>query len=157
MSELVTRVVELPSMRIASAIGYGKEPEGLAIEKLLAWARTRGLLAPSKQKRFFGFNNPNPSAGSPNYGYEFWITVEPEIETDGEIAVKQFGGGLYIVTHANSVEEIVSKWQKLVTWLETSPYKLGQHQWLEETLFSADYDPMTASFDLYMPVMKAEG
>ncbi|NIW49114.1 MAG: MerR family transcriptional regulator, partial [Gammaproteobacteria bacterium] len=68
MSELPVRIVKLEPMTIASTYGFGEQPEIEAWEKLLSWAREIGLSL--KDHRFFGFNNPNPSPGSPNYGYE---------------------------------------------------------------------------------------
>jgi hypothetical protein len=75
MSELNMRIVKLDAMRVASAQGFGENPEEQAWEKLLAWAEPQGLLADQDAVRFFGFNNPNPSPGSPNYGYDQWVTV----------------------------------------------------------------------------------
>jgi hypothetical protein len=75
MSELQVRIVDLEPMRCAGASGYGPEPEGLAWDALLKWAEPIGLL--NKPHRFFGYNNPNPSPGTPNYGYDQWITTNP--------------------------------------------------------------------------------
>jgi len=75
MDELAVRIVNLEPMRVASFHGFGPSPEHLAIQKLADWAAPRGYLVDRKQHRIFGFNNPNPSHGSPNYGYELWLVV----------------------------------------------------------------------------------
>ena len=77
------RIVQLEPLRVASAHGFGEGPETLAWDKLTAWARERGLWQDGTSRRFFGFNNPDPSPGSPNYGYETWMTVGSEVELGG--------------------------------------------------------------------------
>jgi DNA gyrase inhibitor GyrI len=153
MSDLTVRIVELPPLRVASFHGFGPHPEQLAAQKLAAWAAQRGYLADPAQHRIFGFNNPNPSAGSPNYGYEFWIVVGPEVETTAEAPVLEFGGGLYAVTRCQGVENIGPTWGRLVQWLTGSRYGHAEHQWLEENLnpgfVAADEDML---LDLYAPI-----
>ena len=76
MSELQVEIVRLAPMQVASFYGFGSEPEFQAAAKLLAWAEPRGLLDGGVEHRIFGFNNPSPSAASPNYGYEFWLELK---------------------------------------------------------------------------------
>jgi AraC family transcriptional regulator len=85
VSELEVRIVDMEPMRVASAHGFGEHPEDLAWQRMLAFAQAQGL--DTESVRFFGFNNPNPSPGSPNYGYEQWMTVGPEVEAGGEIVI----------------------------------------------------------------------
>jgi hypothetical protein len=80
MSELNVRIVKLEPMRVASVQGFGAGPEHQAWAKLQAWAERKGYIADLKSHRFFGSNNPEPSSGSPNYGYEQWMTVTLEVE-----------------------------------------------------------------------------
>jgi hypothetical protein len=46
--------------------GFGTSPEEQAWRTLLDWAKAGGLLDGEPVPRFFGFNNPSPSAGSLN-------------------------------------------------------------------------------------------
>ena len=152
-NDLNVRIVELPPMRVASVLGFGAQPESLAWDKLMTWAEPRGLLKSQPAPRIFGFNNPSPTPGNPNYGYEFWITVSPEVTSDDSATVRDFPGGLYAVTRCQGVDTISSTWQQLVAWLETSPYKSARHQWLEEHITSTpDLNPEALVLDLYMPV-----
>ena len=73
MTTETVQIVTLEPMRVASAWAFGPNPEEMAWQKLVAWAESHDLL--STGHRVFGFNNPNPSVGSPNYGYEYWLTV----------------------------------------------------------------------------------
>jgi len=156
MTDLDVRIVRLEPMRVASALGFGESPEGLAWDKLLAWYKASGLAQDGKLHRFFGFNNPNPSAGSPSYGYEVWVTVDEGVQPEGEIKLKSFAGGLYAVTRCevkgDPGELIPAAWQRLVRWHESSRYGMGRHQWLEEHIGLVDTPSAEFVLDLYLPV-----
>jgi DNA gyrase inhibitor GyrI len=155
MSDLEVRIVELQPMRVASAWGFGKEPEGIAFSKLNKWARPKGFLDDPQKHRIFGFNNPDPSPGSPNYGYEVWIEVGPEVEPEGDIRIVSFRGGLYAVTRCEvpkgDFEVIGATWKQLVTWREDSKYKYGPYQWLEQSIVT-DNPGLEFILDLFMPI-----
>lgn len=155
MNNLEVRIVKLPPMRVACVNGFGDGPEGMAFEKMKAWAEAHKLIG--KPHRLFGYNNPDPSPGSPNYGYDVWITVDESVQVDGEARMIEFPGGLYAVTRIdvkNPWDDIPSTWQKLVKWMETSKYHHGRHQWLEEHIGSLDEmggdQPFT--LDLHLPI-----
>ncbi len=157
MSELDVRIVELPPMHVASFLGFGKEPESKAWEKLIPWARSRGLLDDPEEHPLYGFNNPDPSAGSPNYGYEVWIKVDPNLDPgDGEAAeMKSFDGGLYAVARCEVPKgdfEVIGKtWKRLVAWREGSRYQCGAHQWLEQSLVE-NHPELEFVLDLFLPI-----
>jgi DNA gyrase inhibitor GyrI len=150
MSKLEVRIVTLEPMRCAGASGFGPEPEGKAWDTLLKWAEPIGLL--SKPHRFFGYNNPDPSPGSPNYGYDQWITVDAAIQPAEPIKIMEFPGGLYAVARCLGVQNIPVTWKQLVVWCEDSPYRTAQHQWLEECLTPPDTEMDKLEFDLYLPI-----
>jgi AraC family transcriptional regulator len=155
MSDFEVRIVELKPMRVASFLGFGESPETIAWDKLMAWARPRGLLDDLEKHRKFGFNNPNPSPGSPNYGYEAWIVVESDREAEADEKVLDVDGGLYAVTRCEvptgKFEVIGATWKSLVAWREDGHYQCGTHQWLEEML--PDSPPDTEFvLDLYLPI-----
>ena len=154
MSELQVRIVHLEPMRVARVHGFGESPEHQAWEKLNSWAKPKGLLDDLQLHRIFGFNNPNPSPGSPNYGYEFWISVGPEVEPEGEVTIQNFSGGLYAVAKCEGVGNIGETWHQLGTWRENSKYSCGRHQWLEEHLGSveAPQDEDQLILDLHLPI-----
>ncbi|NLX09151.1 MAG: hypothetical protein GXY36_05810 [Chloroflexi bacterium] len=149
MSEIDVRIVRLEPMRVAMAHGFGPSPEVIAWEKLLAWMQATGLRP--EEHRFFGFNNPDPSPGSPNYGYEQWVTVGPEVQPGGDITIKEFGGGLYAVTRCK-LPQITETWRRLAAWREDSPYRCASHQWLEEALSPAVEPFDEVVLDIYIPI-----
>jgi DNA gyrase inhibitor GyrI len=151
MPEIEVRIVTLESMRVVSAYGYGDQPELQAWSKILAWARSQGYEDLSKH-RFFGFNNPNPSPGSPNYGYEQWMTIPPDVEAEAEIEIKEFPGGLYAVTRCEGLQHISDLWMQLAVWREDSHYQEAHHQWFEECFTPEAVRLEDYVFDLYAPI-----
>ncbi len=152
MSELEVRIERLESMRVAYVSGFGKSPEEEAWNTILAWAKSKGLLDNLKAIRFFGFDNPSPSPGSPNYGYEQWITVGPDVEPAGKVQIKEFSGGLYAVASCKGISNIGPVWKQLLAWQKNSRYKHASHQCLEECLTPPDTPLDDVLMDLYLPI-----
>jgi len=151
MSEIEVRIQNLEPMRVASAHGFGENPEEQAWTKLLTWARSQGYEDLGKH-RFFGFNNPNPSPSSPNYGYEQWMTFGEGAKPGEGIEFKEFTGGLYAVTRCEGLQHITEIWKQLVVWREESKYKEAHHQWLEECFTPKATQLEDYVFDLYAPI-----
>ncbi len=155
MSELEVRIVRLEPMVVAAALGFGEQPELEAWNLIWSWVKALGLSEKIKEHRFFGFNNPSPSPGSPNYGYEQWMTVAPNVSASGEVKIKAFAGGLYAVAHMQGIPN-PDIWQQLVRWREESKYKPAHHQWLEECLTPTPPEATRPyeqwEFDLYLPI-----
>jgi DNA gyrase inhibitor GyrI len=156
MTEKDIRIVKLEPMRVACVNGFGESPEGQAFDKIKAWAKAHNLF--DQPSRLFGYNNPNPAPGSPNYGYDVWMTVDETVKVDGEAREIRFPGGLYAVTRCPVKDpmdgDIGRSWKKLVTWREQSKYQHGCHQWLEEHIGSlAEMDNnQNFTLDLYLPI-----
>jgi len=135
MSQNVLRVIQVPTMKVASFKGYSETPENDAHELANAFIQKHNL----KTFRHFGFNNPNPMKDTPVYGYEIWITVDKDYP--GEI-IKNIQGGLY-ASYTTTLADIYENWQKLYQLVGESneyeydflePFEDGtsKHQWLEE-------------------------
>lgn len=155
MEQLQVRILTLPPLRVACLNGFGASPEGQAFDKLKTWAQAHGLLGTNY--RLFGYNNPDPTPGSPNYGYDVWITLDASVPGDDEARRLDFPGGLYAVTRCEvrqPWDDIPGTWQKLVKWMQASKYHQGRHQWLEEHIGTLEEmggnQPFT--LDLYLPV-----
>ncbi len=151
------RIVDLSPMRVVSVNGFCEEPESQAFEKIYAWAKEHGQL--DLPHRLFGFNNPDPTPGSPRYGYDVWMTVDESVHGGGEGRIVDFPGGLYAVMRLEvntPGDEIPSAWQRLVKWRETSPYHAGHHQWLEEHIgpLSDVVNSLPFTLDLHLPIKK---
>jgi DNA gyrase inhibitor GyrI len=155
MNEAEVRFVRLEPMRVASIWGFGEEPESIAFAKLEAWAGPRGIRENPEKHRIFGFNNPNPYPGSPNYGYEIWVEVGPEVEPTDDVRILGFEGGLYAVARCEIPEGqydlIGAAWKELAAWREDSKYRRGHHQWLEQSI-AADTPGIEFILDLHLPI-----
>lgn len=152
MRESDVRIVRLESMRVAYAKGFGTSPEPEAWEKLLSWAKNKGLIDDIKNHRLFGFNNPEPTPDKPEYGYEQWIKVGPDAEPEGDVQIKEFEGGQYAVVRTK-LSGITESWKDLVAWLTASKHEFGPYQYLEECLgFKGDIPDLDTEFDLYIPI-----
>jgi effector-binding domain-containing protein len=157
MTNIDVKIVRLEPMLMASAYGFGQSPEGEAWEKMIAFATSRDMAIAGKPLGTYGFNNPNPSKGSPNYGYEIWLPLNPseaDTELEGDIRMHKFEGGLYAVTQFKGLENIGEVWRQLARWREGSQYQPGHHQWLEELLTPADVPLDEYVFNLYLPILE---
>ena len=142
---------ELGSMRVAYYRHISAGPEVEAFAVMRDWATRVGLVADSVKTRYLGFNNPNPTPGCAEYGYEVWVTIDEDFAVDA----KTVPGGKYAVMTVNAEDgdAIVRAWQRMVAWLKVSPYQLGRHQWLEEHLDFGDEQGHDMRLDLYMPIV----
>ena len=152
MSGLEVRIVKLEPMRMLSAYGFGTEPESIAWEKFKAFGLKAGTFTEGEYPTTYGFNNPNPSAGSPNYGYEIWLPVDENVQPDGDLRIVDFPGGLFAVTRFKNLENIGKVWKQLVQWRENSKYKCGQQQCLEHLLAGPEGPIEDFVFDLYLSI-----
>lgn len=163
MKENEVRIVELPAMKMVSFHGFGSGPEEIALTSMFNWAEKHDYFQ-SNETRCFGFNNPDPTPGSNNYGYEVWLSIPQTMKFD-DIEIREFEGGLYAVLNCSgnvdqAGEFIPASWKQLVEWMENSPYQMGKHQWLEEQipLTGMSLPEMYASgklnLDLYLPISK---
>jgi DNA gyrase inhibitor GyrI len=155
MNELEAHVETLGPMRVATFRAVSETPERDALEKLCSWAGARALLDDLESHPVFGFNHPSPSPDRKEYGYEFWIRVDPDVAPEGEVEIKDFPGGHYAVTTCRllgdptgSVPEV---WKKLWDWVQSSEYTWRKTHELEKL-----HDPRVAEedavIDLYLPI-----
>ena len=155
MPNIDVEIVRLEPMRVACAHVVGEDPEHDALAKLRDWAEPKGLLNDLDKNPVFGFNNPNPTECKKEYGYELWIGVDPDVEPEGEITVKDFPGGLFAVTTCKLMNDpngnMPEVWMKLYEWVKASQYEWRKTQELEKLhdTSSTDEDLM---LDLYFPI-----
>ena len=153
--ELEVRYVTLPDMTVASALGFGKEPEHEASEMMSAFTAKLGFTPGSSDHPSYGFNNPNPSPGSENYGYELWCRVDPDTKAEPPVKIKQVPGARYAVTRFTGLPNIGAVWKRFSAWFEdhhgnTPPCTI--QCWLESLQTPNEPDPEKWVFDLYIAV-----
>lgn len=147
-------IVNLEPETVVAALGYGESPETEAWDRIGRFAEEHGFEMWDATHRFFGFNNPDPTPGSPNYGYEQWITVPDDITVSDPLEVKRFAGGRFATLHLQGIEHIGDAWQQLVAWVEDQGMHIAptEHNCLEELLTPLDRPPEEWEFDLYLGV-----
>ena len=140
-------------MWVASVHAFGEAPEQEAWRRLRLWAVPRALFSDFNRHPVFGFNNPNPSPGSKEYGYELWIRVDGPEEGESAVTFREFEGGLFAVTTCKlrGDPDIAASWRRLWEWAQRGPYRWRRAQELEKVL-----DPNAAEdemvLELYLPV-----
>lgn len=140
-------IKELTPVRQMTFQAFGTEPEDKAWKKLEQWVKQRNFPM-GENTPIYGFNNPNPSAGSEEYGYEFRLTLPSEYEPQKGDEPVEFPGGKYASTkiEVKTGEEIPKAWAELMDWFESSPYSQGSHQWLEGA------SPRGLPVELFLPI-----
>ncbi len=136
------QVVQMGPMRIASAYGFGEQPELAAWRTMKEWAQPKGLLEDLESHPMYGCNNPYPTPGNAKYGYEFWLNVGTDVEPEGTIRIGEFFGGLYATSrcevHGDPGLAVPSSWQSLAEWCKKNNHNIAKHQALERFLGTPD-------------------
>lgn len=145
IQEFTVQIEQLHPMRFAALTVQNASPETEAINKLLGWARPRGLL--DGAFRFFGFDNCQPD---PHHNYTVWLSIPEDVQPPEDIAIVNFPGGLYAITDCGSVAEISPRWKQLADWVKSSHYMFSDLPSLEEHLnVLSDQSP---EFKLYLAI-----
>ncbi len=153
VARLPVEIAELNPMRVAAAYAYGREPEQQTWNTLIAWVRAHGMEETFTAHRFFGFNNPDPRPGHPEHGYEQWMTVDDSVEGGGGVILKSFGGGRFLSTPCQGLEDLPEIWQRLFRWCQGSAFLAEFNRpFLEECLTPLARRPEAYRFRLLLPV-----
>ncbi|MGF7048110.1 DNA-binding transcriptional MerR regulator/DNA gyrase inhibitor GyrI [Paenibacillus sp. DS2015] len=116
------RIIYLPPATVASIHFHCDEPEAHANEVMNKFVREYNLCEIKQDLRHYGFNNPNPSsdtpAGSPDHGYEVWVTIPEDVVVPEPLTKKYFAGGLY-AAHMIKMGDF-HEWQWLCDWAQIS-------------------------------------
>ena len=132
MNELKVEIIKLEPGDAIRFHAFSNSPENDVSKNLIAWAKPNGLLEDKNKVKVYGFDNPSPSPGSPNYGYEQWLFYDGDISGFDDVEIIHFKGGLFATTTIKGVENIGAKWKELVRWRESSMYKMCPDYCLEE-------------------------
>ncbi len=163
MENLPIKIVSLAPMTIASVRAISKTPEQDAWQKMKQLLDLNRIDITNDQHPIFGFNNPDPTPEQPEYGYEFWVKLDPSIKDLPEGVIKEFPGGLYAVCPCNLSQEnqspfmqehgMLESWFLLNKWVQLSEFVPGNHQWLEKQRSPPDTEGEIL-LDLYFPIMR---
>ena len=104
-NEMEVRLERLDTMRAAHVHAFSENPEEDAWEIIETWARPKGLLEDNVCSRIF-VRNTYPTNKPEPHGYEFFLTVEHGIESEGDIDIREIFSGFYAVLRFKGLEKI---------------------------------------------------
>lgn len=155
------RIINLPKMVFACYRAESASPEEDCWKIMNGFIQENNLLE-QYGFRHFGFNNPDPTEGSPIYGYEMWVTIPKELSVPMPLYKKEFSGGSFgaIPTY---MTEIGERWQQLWQWaMNDVHYEVDwdidkDRRWLEECIdYQLFNDPTVGpdkkQLDLLVPI-----
>ena len=162
MNKFPVKIVSLPPMKVASVRAISQTPEMDAWAKMEKFAKKHNLLGNLDLHPVYGFNNPDPTPGQKEYGYEFWIRVDSFVKPEPDVIIKEIPSALYAVKACKLFEEsqseffkkngILESWSQIFHWVEESEYQRGTHQYLEKSLNpGAKEEDMI--LELHMPII----
>jgi DNA gyrase inhibitor GyrI len=146
------RIETVGPQHVAWVRAFSQRPEEDAWRILSAWARPAGLFDKPEEHPVFGFNNPSPTRGVREYGYEFWIGVERDALPPDGIGLKEFEGGLYAVMSCALGPEMPQCWMALVRWVQSSRFKWRRSVHELERLRNFAAAPDEVLVDLCLPI-----
>jgi len=150
--DIVVTFERLMPMRVVSFQAISNSPENDAWKQLREWAEPRGLFADPIAHSIYGFNNPNPQKGKKEYGYEFWIQVDPNFHEE-DVKILDIPEDYYIVTRCvvnDPEKDIPEAWTKLLDLIKAKGYEFGDHCGLEKVISSAHTGNWI--LDIYIPI-----
>lgn len=152
-NELEVQFKRLLPMRVVSFHAISETPENDAWKKLREWAEPKGYFADLDKNPIYGFNNPNPTQGKKEYGYEFWLVVDSDFKSD-EVTVKDIPESFNVVTRCN-VEDITKDigetWSKILQWIKEHKIKIAGKFGLEKVIVPS-HSGEGFILDIYIPV-----
>ncbi|MDH4202570.1 MAG: AraC family transcriptional regulator [Phycisphaerae bacterium] len=151
------QIKEIPPRRMIFVRHIGPYHEcGKAWEKLCLWAGPKGLLRPGVE--FIGRCHDDPDiTPAEKIRYDACITVDSDIETEGEIGIQTVGGGLYaMTTHYGSYAKLNETYAKSCgQWAPANHYEIRSLPSLEIYLNSPEDTPEDELLtDVYIPIEK---
>ncbi|MCK5045797.1 MAG: effector binding domain-containing protein [Candidatus Heimdallarchaeota archaeon] len=153
--ELEVQFIRLQPMRVVSFQAISESPENEAWAKLREWAEPKGYFDDLDKNPIYGFNNPNPSPGKKEYGYEFWLVVNPDFKSD-EVEVKDVPESFNVVTRCNvedPVRDITEAWKKILEWIKKHKIKFAGRCGIEKVIVPS-HSGEGFILDIYIPVVE---
>jgi|GEM_PF-1030436 len=111
------RLKAMPVVSVQSQLGC---PEADALEKILEYAKTNVLTDKSGVRlfgrNFYPFEQPEP------HGYEFYLTLDENVNPSQEFIVQNMFEGLYATLRVRGVAGIPNGWHALFSMVESAGY-----------------------------------
>lgn len=133
---------------------YEKEKIGKAWNTLFQFAKENNLL--NEQTELYGISYDNPEiSDNKNYEYNACLSIESNIEPNGEIGIKEIKGGKFAVfafkgeySNFNLIYQLIFK-----EWLFKSNYELRNAELFDKYLNSLiNTEPSDLTTEIYLPI-----
>ena len=151
------QVKKLSSRQVIFVRHIGPYPEcGKAWEKLCTWAGPQGFFQPGVEFIGLCYDDPDITPAD-KIRYDACITVEGEIQSEGEIGVQIIDGGLYaMTTHQGSYNNLSQTYAALCgQWAPQNGYEIRSMPSLEIYLNSPEDTPEDELLtDVHIPIEK---
>lgn len=126
-TNMEVRIQTVPPMQVAFIRKTGPYNQcEQAWERLCAWAGPKGLLRADTQ--YLGVGHDDPQVTPPDkIRYDACVTVDENVEGEGEVGIQTVGDGRYAVTtHEGPYEDLEATYAELMgRWLPESGERLG--------------------------------
>jgi hypothetical protein len=109
-------------MNTICAYALSDTPEEDAKEKIVEYAKAKGLTSKNSVCRLFG-RNTYPTNDPEPHGYELQLTTDGTLEPEEGLEASQMPGGLYAVLRSKNLFNIAEAWAKLLKWVENSKHE----------------------------------
>jgi len=152
-NELDVQFIRLLPMRVVSFHAVSETPENDAWKKLREWAEPKEYFDDLDKNPIYGFNNPDPSPGKKEYGYEFWLVVDSDFTSD-EVTVKDVPESFNVVTRCNvedPARDIGEAWKKILQWIKKHKIKMAGRCGIEKVIVPS-HSGEGFILDIYIPV-----
>ena len=110
MKKMKVRIERLEKMYAVYTHVLSDTPEKDARRQIMELSKRKELL--KKDCRLFG-RNTYPTDKPEPHGYEYFLTIDPKVERESDIQIKEIPGGLYAVFRFQNLNKIRDAWQQL--------------------------------------------
>lgn len=114
------RIVYLPPVTVASALGMGEEAEHESDVMMRTYINDLDLFEIYPSVKFYGFNHPRFGQNGEfiQHQYELWATIPNDLEVTKPLIKKHFDGGLYAAYTSKPVS--FDEWKTFGEWLSNN-------------------------------------
>ncbi|MCW4023598.1 MAG: GyrI-like domain-containing protein [Candidatus Bathyarchaeota archaeon] len=119
MSNALILLERLKPMKAIHAYSLSNTPEEEAYRKILELAKQNDI--PKENARLFGRNIYISNKTEP-HGYEYYLTINQDINRPKKAEIKTLPGGLFAVLKGNNLSDITQSWKNLIELVESSGY-----------------------------------
>lgn len=123
--DMKVNIVSLPTQRIAFIRHTGPYDQvGPAFEQLMMWAGPHGLIVPGMKVLGVCYDDPNITPAD-KVRYDAAITVDADVEAEGEVGVRELAGGPYaVVCHQGPYDQLGTTYDFMYgRWLSSMGYE----------------------------------